>query len=223
MKKNNIILYIVIIFLQFYFVGCSKKEKEFTVQKIPTYYENGELASYDTIIKSNPYFESTDSNGIYYLYYSTGELKEKAEFFNGRLINENIIYGKSGEEISYRFYNPDGELLFIREFSAINLIAERRNPFMYFIYSNQAKINDTIPITVFISTPSGFAHDLYGLLDDGTPYILNASRLTPFSYQFNYIPKKQGKVILRLKLIYTEYNNTEFDYYKNLDFYITKK
>lgn len=221
MKKNNIILYIVIMSLQFYFVGCSKKEKEFTVQKIPTYYENGELAGYDTIIKSNPYFEDINKTGTYYLYYESGELKEKAEFHNDTLINENIIYSKSGKELSYRFYNPDGELKLLLENNKYDISSF--NPLMYFSYPFNADIYDTIPIEVYIATPSGIIHDLYGISDQGEPFVLDFTRIKPFSYKINYIPDKIGNIKLHLKLVYTNFNSRIIDeFYYELEFVISK-
>ena len=85
MKNNNFLFYIILLIIPFCFVECTTKKIEFVTKIIPLYSDNSQLIGYDTILKSNPYYYNINKTGVYYLYYYSGELKEKAEFKNDTL------------------------------------------------------------------------------------------------------------------------------------------
>jgi hypothetical protein len=223
-SKNSkfIIINLVIILI---FNGCIPKRNEFIFEKIPVYSGSGVFIRYDSILKSNPYFEQKNKNGNYSLNYFSGELKEIAEFRKDTLINENTIYDKFGKVISYRFYNPKGKLCYIKEISEFNVLINNWiiDPFMYGIITPNAKIGDTIPIEFYVIKPPGVSHDLIGITEDSTEFNLHYNLPKPYKYCFHYIPLEVGIQTLTLRLDYMDSTSNYFDsFYYHLNFNISE-
>jgi hypothetical protein len=215
---NNLIFIILL-------SSCIPKRNEFTFEKIPKYNTSGEFVCYDSILKSNPYFDKQNKNGNYTLSYISGELKEIAEFRNDTLINENILYDKFGNIISYRFYNPKGKLCYIYEISEFNVLITNWevDPFMYGVITPNAKLGDTIPIEIYVMKPPGVSHNLFGITEDSIEYNLHYLMPKPFKYCFNYIPKKIGINTLLLRLDYKDSISNYYNkFYYNIDFNISQ-
>ncbi|PKP20094.1 MAG: hypothetical protein CVU04_04625 [Bacteroidetes bacterium HGW-Bacteroidetes-20] len=233
MKRKIKIFYLFEILVSVCILSCNTKTSDFVKTQRPIYSKNGGILKYDTILKSNPYFQEINKNGKYYLYYETGEIKEMAEFRNDTLINENVLYSKTGNEISYRFYNLDGECMFFQEISEYNLVIGDLffDPFMYFKFPHVPNLNDTIPIEVYIATPAGVNHELLGVYNDSIIYDLNYEKVKPYCYVIKYTPNKKGINVLSLKLEYYDSlvsfklnppKVAKYEFYHNLSFNISE-